>query len=44
MVLIPGDIEREQEQVNKEKGIQLIPAVIADLNEIALETGIEMKL
>jgi L-2-hydroxycarboxylate dehydrogenase (NAD+) len=44
MVLIPGDIEREQEQVNKEKGIKLIPAVIADLNEIAMETGIEMKL
>ncbi len=43
-VLIPGDIEREHELISKEKGIQLIPAVIGELNEIAGETGIEMRL
>lgn len=43
-VLIPGDIEREQEAVNRKRGVRLIPAVIKELNEIAAETGIETRL
>ncbi len=43
-VLIPGDIEREQEKINKEKGICLIPAVAIELNDIAAETGMELVL
>ncbi len=43
-VLIPGDIEREQEQLNRQHGIKLIPAVINELNLIAVDTGIDMEL
>lgn len=43
-VLIPGDVERKQEEVNIKKGISLIPAVIKELNEIAAETGIQTRL
>jgi L-2-hydroxycarboxylate dehydrogenase (NAD+) len=43
-VLIPGDLEREQEQINSEKGINLIPVVVDELNEIANETGMTSGL
>ncbi len=43
-VLIPGDIEREQEQLNHKRGIKLLPAVKGELNDIAAETGMDMKL
>jgi LDH2 family malate/lactate/ureidoglycolate dehydrogenase len=34
-VLIPGDIEREKEATIRKQGINLIPAVIADVKEVA---------
>ncbi len=43
-VLIPGDIEREQEKINEERGIKLIPAVIDELNKISAELDIGIKL
>ncbi len=39
-VLIPGDPEHEEEAIRKEKGIPLLPPVIADLEDIAKHTGI----
>lgn len=38
-VLIPGDIERENEEINRKRGIRLIPAVAEELNRIAAELG-----
>ncbi len=43
-VLIPGDIEREQEKINISRGICLLPAVIGELNNIAGELDMEMRL
>ena len=43
-VLIPGDIERENEKISRSRGIELIPAVIKEMNRIAEETGMEMRL
>ncbi len=43
-VLIPGDIEREQEELNRKRGIMLIPAVIDELNTIAAELKMEIRL
>jgi L-2-hydroxycarboxylate dehydrogenase (NAD+) len=43
-VLIPGDIERDMEAINLRRGMVLIPAVIDELNSIAGEMGIEMRL
>jgi L-2-hydroxycarboxylate dehydrogenase (NAD+) len=43
-VLIPGDVEREQELLNKKNGICLMPKVISELNLIAAETGIDLRL
>jgi L-2-hydroxycarboxylate dehydrogenase (NAD+) len=40
-VLIPGDPERESEQEKIEKGIEMIPAVIKELEEIAKKLGLE---
>lgn len=39
-VLIPGDPEREAEQIRSKNGIPLIQAVVNDLREIAKKTGI----
>ena len=38
--LIPGDPEREAEQVRREKGVPLIPPVIEQLRDISMKTGI----
>lgn len=43
-VLIPGDIERENEKVIRRRGIELLPSLIDDLNKIAAETGMKMRL
>ncbi len=40
-VLIPGDPEREAEEINSRSGIKLVPAVIDDLKTIAGELGIK---
>ncbi|MGD2034096.1 MAG: Ldh family oxidoreductase [Bacteroidales bacterium] len=44
-VKIPGDIEREKEEMIRKEGIQIIPAVLKDLAEIAkaLEVEFEVK-
>jgi L-2-hydroxycarboxylate dehydrogenase (NAD+) len=42
-VLIPGDPEREAEERNRNTGINLVPAVVADLKTIAAEHGIEFR-
>ena len=39
-VLIPGDPEHQEETVRRKTGIPLLPAVIADLNDISRKTGI----
>lgn len=39
-VLIPGDLERESELVKKIKGIEMIPAVVKELEEIAGKMGL----
>ena len=38
--LIPGDPEREAEQVRREKGVSLIAPVVEDLLDISVRTGI----
>ncbi len=38
--LIPGDPEREAEEIRRREGIPLIPAVVNDLREISSRTGI----
>lgn len=43
-VLIPGDIERELEGINYSRGIAVMPAVIDDLNNIAVEVGLRLRL
>ncbi len=43
-VLIPGDVEREQEELNRKRGIALLPAVTKELNKIAGELGMETRL
>jgi LDH2 family malate/lactate/ureidoglycolate dehydrogenase len=40
-VLIPGDPEREAEEVNRKSGIKLVPAVVDDLRPIAAGLGIQ---
>lgn len=42
-VKIPGDLERENEEIIRKKGIQIIPAVVKELAEIAEELGVEFK-
>ncbi len=42
-VLIPGDIEREKEATIRKQGINLIPAVIADVKEVAGFFNIEFN-
>jgi L-2-hydroxycarboxylate dehydrogenase (NAD+) len=43
-VLIPGDIERELEVINYNRGISVMPAVIDDLNRISEEIGLGLRL
>ncbi len=43
-VLIPGDIERKQEEISKKRGMNLIPAVIDELNRIASELDMDTRL
>jgi L-2-hydroxycarboxylate dehydrogenase (NAD+) len=43
-VLIPGDIEREHEKINMERGIMLIPAVAEELDRIATELNMKISL
>jgi LDH2 family malate/lactate/ureidoglycolate dehydrogenase len=38
--LIPGDPERQAEQVRREKGVPLILPILEDLREISRKTGI----
>lgn len=38
--LIPGDPERQSEQLRREKGVPLIPAVIEELRDISSKTGV----
>jgi len=38
--LLPGDPERQAEQVRREKGISLIAPVMKDLLDIAAKTGV----
>ena len=37
---IPGDPEREAEAIRSKQGIPLLPAVLSDLRDIAMQTGI----
>jgi L-2-hydroxycarboxylate dehydrogenase (NAD+) len=41
-VLVPGDPEREMEVERREKGIPLLPAVVADLSELAARFSISL--
>ncbi|MFW5887021.1 MAG: Ldh family oxidoreductase [Bacteroidota bacterium] len=43
-VLIPGDIERENEVRLTKEGIDVIPAIIKDMKEIAEYLGIDFKI
>ena len=38
--LIPGDPERQAEQIRREKGVPLIPPVVDELRDISRKTGI----
>ncbi len=42
-VLIPGDPEREAEEINMREGIKLVPSIKDDLAEIARELNIDFK-
>ncbi|HUS87663.1 MAG TPA: Ldh family oxidoreductase [Bacteroidales bacterium] len=42
-VLIPGDVEREYEEILMKKGIELVPKVIEDTREVAESLGMEFK-
>lgn len=41
--LIPGDPERQAEQVRREKGIPLLLAVVEDLQDISKKTGVPLS-
>ena len=43
-VKIPGDIEREKEEIISKEGIQIIPAIAQDLKEIADHLDIEFEV
>ena len=43
-VLIPGDPEREAEEIRSKEGIPLIKAVVDDLNAVAELTGVEFRV
>jgi L-2-hydroxycarboxylate dehydrogenase (NAD+) len=40
--LLPGDPEREAEQVRREQGIPLLPAVVKDLLDVAEKIGVPL--
>ncbi len=40
-VLIPGELEFEKEELIKSRGIEIIPAIVSDLKEIADKMGVE---
>ena len=42
-VRIPGDVEREKEELIRREGIHVLPAITKELKEIALELGIEFE-
>jgi len=42
-VLIPGDPEREAEEINRKSGINLVPAVADDLRTLAATLGLEFR-
>ncbi|MBN1158753.1 MAG: Ldh family oxidoreductase [Bacteroidales bacterium] len=43
-VLIPGDLEREKEQKIRKEGISVLPAIANDLEQIALDLGIDFSV
>ena len=43
-VLIPGDPEREAERKHRKEGIKLVPAVEAELKDIAGELGLTFEM
>lgn len=42
-VLIPGDIEREKEIKIRAEGVSILPAIVKDISEIAMELGVEFE-
>jgi L-2-hydroxycarboxylate dehydrogenase (NAD+) len=40
--LLPGDPEREAEQVRREQGIPLLPAVMKDLLDVSEKIGVPL--
>jgi L-2-hydroxycarboxylate dehydrogenase (NAD+) len=40
--LIPGDPERREEQLRREKGVPLILPIVEDLRDISAKTGIPL--
>ena len=42
-VLIPGEPEREKEEMISREGIKIIPAIADDLADIALKLGVEFE-
>ncbi len=42
-VKIPGDVEREKEEIIRKEGIKIVPAIAKDLKEIALALEIEFE-
>ena len=42
-VLIPGDPEREKEVLLRKQGIHVLPAVVKEMKEIALELGVDFN-
>ena len=43
-VIIPGDPERQKEDLIRKNGIQILPAVLTDMKEIADKLGIEFEV
>ena len=42
-VMIPGEPEREKEEIISKEGINVIPAIAKDMKEIADELGVEFE-
>jgi L-2-hydroxycarboxylate dehydrogenase (NAD+) len=43
-VKIPGDIEREKEELLAKEGINIVPAIAKDMKDIADELGVEFEI
>jgi LDH2 family malate/lactate/ureidoglycolate dehydrogenase len=43
-VKIPGDIEREKEEIIRKEGINVLPAIANELKEIADKLGVEFEV